>query len=228
MLKDLDEADETGEAGPNAQRDKSMEVYPHPKGKQKKPLWGVKRGKGPGYAYSSGSMGFDIGNWWIEPAAAYRDGIIHGSMHGITADQTFAYAIVMTENEEVDDRGEDTIKYRASQTDPGVFRLMNNVTSRQPILGKDLWHYIFELQRENGQVSMEKAMCHPAADEMDDWNEYQREADHRKRKEATRQEWDFLPLTSIVEAHESVDSGYASRRASEQLAAETLASQISL
>ena len=88
------------------------------------------------------------------------------------------------------------------------------------LLGRDVWHYTFELHRENGQMSMEKAMCHPAADEMDDWNEYQSEAENNKRKEATRQEWDSLPLTSIVAARESVDSGYASRRASEQLVAE--------
>lgn len=78
-------------------------------------------------------------SWWIEPAAAYRDGIIHGSIHGITADQTFAYAIVMTENEEVDDRNDDMIRYRASQTDPGVFRLMNNVTSQQPVRMLRTW-----------------------------------------------------------------------------------------
>lgn len=96
------------------------------------------------------------------------------------------------------------------------------------LLGKDVWQYTFELHRENGQMSMEKAMCHPAADEMDDWNEYQSEAESNKRKEATRQEWDFLPLTSIVEARESVDSGYASRRASEQLVVESFASQIHL
>lgn len=61
MLKDSDEADEASEAGPDARQDKSLEVYPHPKGKQKKQLWGVKGGKGPGYASSSGSMGFDVG-----------------------------------------------------------------------------------------------------------------------------------------------------------------------
>lgn len=38
----------------------------------------------------------------------------------------------------------------------------------------DSWHYHFELQRQLGQKSFEKSLLHPCADEMDDWNDYQK------------------------------------------------------
>ena len=61
MVKDSGEDDDTGEAKSPTQQDESMEIYPQPRGKHKKPLWGVKGGQGPGYAFSSGSMGFEVG-----------------------------------------------------------------------------------------------------------------------------------------------------------------------
>ena len=39
----------------------------------------------------------------------------------------------------------------------------------------DEWHLTFDLERLPGQKSMEMALMHPVADEMDDWNLYQRE-----------------------------------------------------
>ena len=62
----------------------------------------------------------------------------------------------------------------------------------------DEWHLTFDLQRLPGQKSMETAMMHPVADEMDDWNLYQRErqlADHGGRQ-------DDLPneFVSLIEA----------------------------
>lgn len=38
----------------------------------------------------------------------------------------------------------------------------------------DTWHYHFELHRQRDQKPFEKTMQHPCADEMDDWNDYQK------------------------------------------------------
>ena len=40
--------------------------------------------------------------------------------------------------------------------------------------GRDEWHYDFTLQREPYQDSLEKALAHPIAEELDDWKVYQR------------------------------------------------------
>ena len=72
-------------------------------------------------------------SWWIEAAAAYRDGIIQGSMYGITADDSKAYAIVMTDGQEIDTAEEHMIKYIPPATDPGRFKLMKNLTSQHPV-----------------------------------------------------------------------------------------------
>lgn len=61
MVKDSDGVVQTGETESPAQQDMSLVVYPQPRGKHKKPLWGVKGGKGSGYAFSPGSMGFEVG-----------------------------------------------------------------------------------------------------------------------------------------------------------------------
>lgn len=37
---------------------------------------------------------------------------------------------------------------------------------------KDLWRYTFHLQRERNQDHMEKALCHPNSDQLDDWEAY--------------------------------------------------------
>lgn len=42
--------------------------------------------------------------------------------------------------------------------------------------GRDKWHYDFTLQREPNQDSLEKALAHPIAEELDDWKVYQRVA----------------------------------------------------
>ena len=72
-------------------------------------------------------------SWWIKRAAAYRDGIIDGSVHGITADKDGAYAILMMSEEELETSTHDLVKYRTSQSDPGCFKLMENLRSRQVV-----------------------------------------------------------------------------------------------
>ena len=41
-------------------------------------------------------------------------------------------------------------------------------------MGNDEWLYTFTLERQDGQAPMDKALCHPTADEMDDWNDYKK------------------------------------------------------
>ena len=45
------------------------------------------------------------------------------------------------------------------------------------ILGEDEWQYTFILERYRDQAGLEKALCHPAADEMDDWRDYKQTRD---------------------------------------------------
>ena len=72
-------------------------------------------------------------SWWIRRAAAHRDGIIDGSPHGITADKDGAYAILMTGEEELETGTDNLVKYRTSKFDPGCFKLMENLSSRQVV-----------------------------------------------------------------------------------------------
>ena len=41
--------------------------------------------------------------------------------------------------------------------------------------GRDEWSWTFELERKHDQQGIEKALCHPNAEEMDDWNDFQKE-----------------------------------------------------
>ena len=62
-------------------------------------------------------------------------------------------------------------------------------------MGGEQWQYTFNLQREGGQASIDKALSHPASDEMDDWNQYQREKAKAKVKKVT----ELVLEPSIVE-----------------------------
>lgn len=52
--------------------------------------------------------------------------------------------------------------------------------------GRDKWHYDFILQREPSQDSLEKALAHPIAEELDDWKDYQRIAAAERGKASYR------------------------------------------
>ena len=71
-------------------------------------------------------------SWWLKPAAAYRDGIIDETSHGITANENGAYAIVLTGNCEVDLGRDQAIRYTAAVDDPGVFRLTKTMQHEDP------------------------------------------------------------------------------------------------
>ena len=68
-------------------------------------------------------------SWWIKPAAAFRDGIIDEAARGITADQHGAYAIILKSDEEYEMGEGGLIRYFTSNKDPGVFKLLNTISS---------------------------------------------------------------------------------------------------
>lgn len=73
-----------------------------------------------------------MNSWWLKPAAAYRDGIIDETAHGITADEHGAYAIVLTGSCETDLGRERDIRYMAAVDDPGVWRLTKTMLREDP------------------------------------------------------------------------------------------------
>lgn len=75
-------------------------------------------------------------SWWISPLFAFRDGIIDSAepTGGIVADASGAYAILMTNDEEVHGPSPDGFKYRARAHDRGRYRLTAATReSRQPV-----------------------------------------------------------------------------------------------
>ena len=71
-------------------------------------------------------------SWWLKPAAAYRDGIIDETSHGITANENGAYAIVLTGSCETDLKRDSEIRYKATIDDPGVFKLTKTMLREDP------------------------------------------------------------------------------------------------
>ncbi|KAI9875977.1 MAG: hypothetical protein M1830_007618 [Pleopsidium flavum] len=211
--------------------------------KERKSSWSVKGGRDPARAYVVGHNGFSVGDWWIKAAAAFRDGMLDDSNDGITADEDGAYAIVMTDQEEIDTGRVGVIIYQAFSTDPGRFRLMKNITSRARVRvlrswrlkstwapkaglrydglyqvegygtklniehGKDEWQFTFELRRALNQPYMQRALCHPTADELDDWKDYQRVKAERRGSDVVS----LLFGDSEMDQSKSIDSGYFSR-----------------
>ncbi|KAI9730068.1 MAG: hypothetical protein M1834_006060 [Cirrosporium novae-zelandiae] len=88
----------------------------------------------PTNAYVFGHNGFQVGQWWIKQAAAFRDGIIDNSTNDITHDSINAYAIVLKGTlNEIDDKGGGTIYYHSSNKTKGVFRVMHNLVNRRSV-----------------------------------------------------------------------------------------------
>ena len=75
-------------------------------------------------------------SWWISPLFAFRDGIIDSAEQagGIVADADGAYAVLMTDEEEVSGPSPDAFTYRARSQDRGRYRLTAATReSRQPV-----------------------------------------------------------------------------------------------
>lgn len=116
-----------------------------------KSIWSLEGSPKPSRAHAFGHLGFEVGeyvlshtiiplthlpdipnSWWLKPAAAYRDGIIDETSHGITADDKAAYAIVLTGSCETDLGRDQQIRYTASVNDPGMFRLTKTMLREDP------------------------------------------------------------------------------------------------
>lgn len=81
---------------------------------------------------------------------------------------------------------------------------------------EDVWTYTFTLQRECQQASIKEALCHPTADELDDFRDYRRAKAAGEIPELTVEVFSSAAsLLTIrdgagVERHPSKDSGYHS------------------
>jgi hypothetical protein len=101
--------------------------------------WVIREGRDPRWCLREGHNRFEVGQWWIKAAAACRDGIIHNSTDGITADANGAYAILMTGDEEIVTYEANITIYRAQHRDRGVFKLMKNLTSQRLVRVLRTW-----------------------------------------------------------------------------------------
>lgn len=75
-------------------------------------------------------------SWWISPLFAHRAGIVDSANPdgGIIFDSVGAYAVVMTDGDEIPGPTSETFQYRAKGRDPGRYRLTAaSPESRHPI-----------------------------------------------------------------------------------------------
>ncbi|KAL8711160.1 MAG: hypothetical protein Q9220_004305 [cf. Caloplaca sp. 1 TL-2023] len=82
-------------------------------------------------AHQHGHAGFQVGDWWLNCAAACRDGIVDNPHYRITAGKTVAYAIAMTQGNETGQYRDDSCSYTPLPGDLGVFRLMTTVNGQE-------------------------------------------------------------------------------------------------
>lgn len=79
-----------------------------------------------------------------------------------------------------------------------------------------MWKYSFELLRLADQPSIKDALCHPTADEIDDWEDYQRMKNPSGNGSTPfncENTGGVLPVFEFEkERHGSEDSGYFSSR----------------
>ncbi len=65
--------------------------------------------------------------------------MLDDSNDGIIANDDGAYAVVMTDEDEIESGREGVIFYKTPSRDPGRFQLMKNITSRNPIRVLRTW-----------------------------------------------------------------------------------------
>ncbi|KAL9601503.1 MAG: hypothetical protein Q9219_002455 [cf. Caloplaca sp. 3 TL-2023] len=95
------------------------------------PTWIVEQKCNPEKAHKDGHTEFKIGDWWLNGAAACRDGIIDNPQYQITADESVAYAIAMTQDAETNVSGDESCSYTSHPNDPGVYKLMSTINGEQ-------------------------------------------------------------------------------------------------
>ncbi|KAL8685033.1 MAG: hypothetical protein Q9224_006008 [Gallowayella concinna] len=95
------------------------------------PAWTAVKKRTLGETHKEGHCGFKVGNWWLNGAAACRDGIIDNLHYQITADHRIAYAISMTQGNEENVSEDGSSSYTPQPNDAGAFKLMNTISSEE-------------------------------------------------------------------------------------------------
>ncbi|KAL8925368.1 MAG: hypothetical protein Q9172_002248 [Xanthocarpia lactea] len=91
------------------------------------PAWRVEEKRSRAETYKEGHCGFKVGDWWLNSAAACRDGITDNLRYRITADNNVAYAITMTHGNETSVSKHDRSSYTPYPNDPGAIKLMATI-----------------------------------------------------------------------------------------------------
>ena len=100
---------------------------------KKKGIWGFKSDSElwPS-SPSAGSLLISVHNrWWLNGAAACRDGIVNNPYYHITADEDVAYAVAMTQMMESNCSKYESCSYTAQAGDLGIFKLMATINGEQ-------------------------------------------------------------------------------------------------
>ncbi|KAL8773377.1 MAG: hypothetical protein Q9209_001771 [Squamulea sp. 1 TL-2023] len=95
------------------------------------PAWSTEGKRSRAGTYKEGHCGFKVGSWWLNSAAACRDGIIDNLHYRITADNHVAHAIVMTQGQETNVLKDDRSLYTPYSNDPGAVKLMATIGGEQ-------------------------------------------------------------------------------------------------
>ncbi|KAL9048970.1 MAG: hypothetical protein Q9206_005759 [Seirophora lacunosa] len=98
---------------------------------QEAPAWHPETKCDLGRAHQDGHSGFQVGDWWLNSAAACRDGIIDNPHFNITSDGDVAYAITMTEHSETAVSKDGSCSYTPHHDDRGAFELMATINGGQ-------------------------------------------------------------------------------------------------
>ncbi|KAH0541982.1 hypothetical protein FGG08_003614 [Glutinoglossum americanum] len=104
------------------------------------PMWqwsvNLSRTKDP---RSFGHHGFEVGDWWIDPICAFRDGIIENNVNRMTAGEQGVYAMVLTKNDAIDtEKGTTLCEWNSDQYEEesdalDARKLLKNAISHEPI-----------------------------------------------------------------------------------------------
>ncbi|KAL8686864.1 MAG: hypothetical protein Q9218_006808 [Villophora microphyllina] len=95
------------------------------------PAWITKPNHDPARAHKEGHSRFQVGDWWLNCAAACRDGIVDNPNYHITADEDVAYAMAMTLNSETSSFNDESFSYKPHPNDPALFKLMATINGEQ-------------------------------------------------------------------------------------------------
>ncbi|KAL9580212.1 MAG: hypothetical protein Q9203_006394 [Teloschistes exilis] len=95
------------------------------------PAWSAKAHGDPARAHKEGHCGFQVGDWWLNCAAACFHGIVDNVQYHITADEEVAYAIALTLDTERDSFQVESFSYAPHSSDSGIFKLMATINGEQ-------------------------------------------------------------------------------------------------